>query len=892
MRIANPLWKNSIPNVSRQTPYIPRPNRHETRFSSTCAVSRRSPYGVLNFFVPNDFRLPPTKTRILITPYIPPSSPLRVYGRFASLAVCTLILCLSLSRDSQAQQKSSGPPLPNTAPLTLEGDIAAQMVAGIDKFLLRELDLSVERREKHWNRDFSSPEAYNKSIEPNRQRLKKILGLVDDRVPFDAPELVASVGNALRGVPTPTRSASEGRGAGVPPASTPTQSVSAGHPLAIARGENYEIFAVRWPAVRQVHGEGLLLVPKGETLADIIAIPDADQTPEQICGLADGVPAESQFARRLAENGCRVLVPTLISREMSKRSPPGMPGRANLTNREFVYRPAFELGRHLIGYELQKVLAGVDWFEKEANQMASGRRQPPDNPKIGVIGYGEGGMLALYAGAVDARIDQTCVSGYFGPREDIWEHPIDRNGFGLLEQFGDAELAAMVGPRKLFIQINKHPEISLPSEGGAPALVNSPSIDRVNGEFQRLAPINKAWQGRPTWLTFIVSQQGEMRTAVSGWRYLVSRKPVAPAGNAPESSVVIDRASRQQRQIDEILRDTQHLLAESPYVRQRFLKKLTDTKSVEEYEKVAEEYREFFATEVIGRFDYPLEPPNPKSRQSYETEKWTGYEVVLDVFPDVFAYGILCLPKDIKPGERRPVVVCQHGLEGRPQDVVGEQRQEVYAAFAGKLADRGFITFAPQNIYIGKDNFRTLQRKANPLGKTLFSIMVPQHQQICNWLKSLDCVDGDRIAFYGLSYGGKSAMRIPPLVKDYCLSICSADFNDWVDKCASTRAPYSYVWTGEYEIFEFDLGSTFNYAEMAALIAPRPFMVERGHFDGVGVDERVAAEYAKVQRIYAVQLKLPERCQIEYFVGPHKINGVGTYDFLHKHLNWPKSETQ
>ena len=41
----------------------------------------------------------------------------------------------------------------------------------------------------------------------------------------------------------------------------------------------------------------------------------------------------------------------------------------------------------------------------------------------------------------------------------------------------------------------------------------------------------------------------------------------------------------------------------------------------------------------------------------------------MDVFPDVIAYGILLLPKDIKPGEKRPVVVCQHGLEGRPQDV-------------------------------------------------------------------------------------------------------------------------------------------------------------------------------------------------------------------------------
>ena len=38
----------------------------------------------------------------------------------------------------------------------------------------------------------------------------------------------------------------------------------------------------------------------------------------------------------------------------------------------------------------------------------------------------------------------------------------------------------------------------------------------------------------------------------------------------------------------------------------------------------------------------------------------------MDVFPDVIAYGILLLPKGIKEGEKRPVVVCQHGLEDGP----------------------------------------------------------------------------------------------------------------------------------------------------------------------------------------------------------------------------------
>ena len=64
-----------------------------------------------------------------------------------------------------------------------------------------------------------------------------------------------------------------------------------------------------------------------------------------------------------------------------------------------------------------------------------------------------------------------------------------------------------------------------------------------------------------------------------------------------------------------------------------------------------------------------------------------------------------------------------------------------YNQFAVRLAERGFITFAPQNLYIFKDRFRTLQRKANPLGKTLFSVIVPQHQQITDWLKTLPYVD-------------------------------------------------------------------------------------------------------------------------------------------------------
>ena len=134
-------------------------------------------------------------------------------------------------------------------------------------------------------------------------------------------------------------------------------------------------------------------------------------------------------------------------------------------------------------------------------------------------------------------------------------------------------------------------------------------------------------------------------------------------------------------------------------------------------------------------------PLNARARLVYDEPKWKGYDVVLDLWPDVFAWGVLCIPKDLQAGEKRPVVVCQHGLEGLPRDTIeGPEKTsgyQYYKAFTARLAERGYITFAPHNPYRGQDKFRVLQRKANPLGKSLFSIILAQHEQILNYLQSL-----------------------------------------------------------------------------------------------------------------------------------------------------------
>jgi cephalosporin-C deacetylase-like acetyl esterase len=367
---------------------------------------------------------------------------------------------------------------------------------------------------------------------------------------------------------------------------------------------------------------------------------------------------------------------------------------------------------------------------------------------------------------------------------------------------------------------------------------------------------------------------------------------VRPPGPAPVARRPhFDSAARQERVVRGLERYTQRQILFAADARDAFLWQNVKPTTPAAWHEAMQPYRAAAWDERIGRFPTDDQPLNPRTRLIHDRPAWAGYEVVLDVLPDVFAWGYLLLPKDLKPGERRPVVVTQHGVRGLPADLINEdvnaRAYETYQAYAVRLVERGFIVFVPHNPYRGDDPSRVLQRKAQPIGKTIFSIILAQHERLLDFLAGRPEVDPKRIGFYGLSYGGQTAMRVPVLLERYALAICSGDFNEWTWKNATTQTLKAYIYNEAYERPEFRMGLYFGYAELAALMVPRPFMVERGHNDGVAIDETVAYEYAKVNRLYN-RLGLANRTEIEYFDGPHTIHGVGTFRFLHRHLAWPE----
>src|SRR5262245_22361597 len=132
------------------------------------------------------------------------------------MRILTIAVLLAVSGVSFGTEPA---PLVGTQPLTLQGDIPAQLRAGIKKFAERETIASVTGRAKFWKRDFSSPEAYEKSIAPNREHFRKMIGAVDPRLPIAQLEFVGGTAS----------------------------------PAKLGETSSYEVFAIRWPVLEGVN---------------------------------------------------------------------------------------------------------------------------------------------------------------------------------------------------------------------------------------------------------------------------------------------------------------------------------------------------------------------------------------------------------------------------------------------------------------------------------------------------------------------------------------------------------------------------------------------------------------------------------------------------------------
>lgn len=617
----------------------------------------------------------------------------------------------------------------------------------------------------------------------------------------------------------------------------------------------------------------LLFAPSGPITGAAVIIPDADESCEEFAGIVEGNSA-APWLTSLLEKQLVVCVPVTVERKADYPLGEELRGFVALDRRKLLFRLGFIVGRTLVGLEVDQVLALKDYISKRFSIADS---------RIALAGIGQGAMTAFYAAAADPRVWGAVVINYLEKRESCWQEPADRMLYGQLSEFGDAEVAALIAPRPLIVAFAPGDPIS---------------TDSVNDEVTRATRFYAGLQRSHELMVTQAPRNQLMETAAT---QLVARVGAKQGTSTIEIRVGIpkERIQAVRDSHFEKLRDyLRRLDAASDQTREDYWKLLTTPAS--ERAAKAEQMRTELAALVgsIGGTEIPLEP---RTKLIRITDKFTAYEVLLDAVPGVHAYGQLLVPRG-KPG-RKPVVICQHGLGGKPGDMTGLQSDpfSIYRSLGMHLANLGYVVFAPyMNVPVRQEDLiEPLVRMAAALGKMRTSLELTKLHRIVDFLQSLPDVDPGHIGYYGLSYGGYAAMWMPPLEPRIKASIISGNFNDRRAKLTEENAvfyvppggggPYfnaSYLRNPTEDMYNWNLLNRFTDRELIASMWPRSVCVEFGEHDPTTTPQWHEHAWKEVTEYKAAwDLEgLNETVVRVHYDGVHEIHGIGTFDFLNRWL--------
>jgi len=296
---------------------------------------------------------------------------------------------------------------------------------------------------------------------------------------------------------------------------------------------------------------------------------------------------------------------------------------------------------------------------------------------------------------------------------------------------------------------------------------------------------------------------------------------------------------------------------------------------------------------------YPLDP------QEDAPERCDGYvqtRVVIAVEPDVRMPLYVLTPADLRPDERRPVVLAPHGhasagkaaIVGRADvpELVQTIAQHNYA-YGVQLVRAGFIVLCPDARGFGErrepvamadgdllgGSCQVLNNMALPLGQTVTGMWTWDLMRLIDYVTTRADCDATRIGCAGLSGGGAQTLWLAALDERVRCTVISGYFYGYKDSLLrlSTNCSCNYV-PGLWQIA--DMG------DIGALIAPRPLLIETGRHDDLNGERgvvNVTEQLAIVRQAYAL-LDADDRLAHTVFEGGHRWDGADALPWLARWL--------
>lgn len=297
-------------------------------------------------------------------------------------------------------------------------------------------------------------------------------------------------------------------------------------------------------------------------------------------------------------------------------------------------------------------------------------------------------------------------------------------------------------------------------------------------------------------------------------------------------------------------------------------------------------------------------PSSARTAERVDCDGYTRERVEIQVEPGVIMPTYALSPSDMRPGEKRPVVLAPHG-HGSAGKFATSGRRDIPAVAATieqhnydygvQLVRAGFVVFCPDARGFGERRESTVQgddegpfmasscqqinHMALPLGQTVTGMWTWDLMRLIDYAAERPECDISRLGCAGLSGGGLQTLYLAALDERVGCAVTSGYFYGVKESLLvlSGNCACNYV-PGLWQLA--DMG------DLGALIAPRPLCIETGTEDGLN-GERGLANVAEQVDITGAAYKVfgaPDHLLHHVFEGGHRWNGEQSIPWVKRWL--------
>lgn len=309
---------------------------------------------------------------------------------------------------------------------------------------------------------------------------------------------------------------------------------------------------------------------------------------------------------------------------------------------------------------------------------------------------------------------------------------------------------------------------------------------------------------------------------------------------------------------------TEYFRAETARLAER---SLADVKTLDDWTSRRDEYRRQLA-EMLGLDPMPERTDlQPVVTGKLENEFFRVENVQFQSRPGLYVTGNLYLPKQQDKPAPAVLYVCGHGRVKK--NGISYGNKTTYQHHGGWLARNGFVCLTIDTIQLGEiegihhGTYHEGMWWWNSRGYTPAGVEAWNGVRALDYLQSRPEVDGEKLGVAGRSGGGAYSWWVAALDERVKAAVPTAGITDLenhvVDGCVEGHCDCMFM-VNTYR---------WDYAQVAALVAPRALLLTNTDKDGIFPLDGVVRVHRKVRDIYRLH-GAENQLGLQISEGPHK----------------------